>query len=566
MRSCPGQHKMTSNEGRSGAKYIFVTATAEGKSKNDSLRRSHVMHNHVKTRAQTGNPHVPSLPHVLPFLAAGKRSFRLARREPQLQPSRRMVMPALAPAKHQNEGLWDTTPSPASNQTNRDNAPGSTAAKVGNLSTTEIQTLLQLSTSPLLLFGTSRLDSFNILPMKLSPWDEVLVDRFCHYEKWPWCPVSGQILWLPFALSDELAFTATMYSWSVGVGSRLLGKAASTWLESNQDIMRYRVSTISLVNARISNPEDVVKDQTNAAVTIVAHLELLYGTRQAATLHMNGLKALIELRGGLSSFTTPFQLLLQRLLSWVDIFYSETFGTVPMFPPAEIWDLAWHSRDQLVLPGSPIGLLTQDLESSSLRHHEVIEALQDVYELCGIQSSRPMSTLTDHERMLRCDMFTKVESQLNIIVQSTNNVYSSHSGQGGLVWRATALAALIFVHHFLRSNSLFHPQFGILLPMLQKTLSLMQPDLSELAFARSLLFWVLSVGSATSFGLACHDWFVQKLAAACTAYLMGWRELRSLLMGFIWTGIEDEDKYTGVWRMVDQHHCIQQQRLMYVPA
>ncbi|KEF62122.1 uncharacterized protein A1O9_00094 [Exophiala aquamarina CBS 119918] len=97
---------------------------------------------------------------------------------------------------------------------------------------------------------------------------------------------------------------------------------------------------------------------------MVAHLELLHGTRAAATLHMNGLRALIEMRGGFTSFTTPLQLLLQRLIRWVDIFYSETFGTVPMFPPAEIWDLSWHSRDPLALPGSPIGLLPQNLEST----------------------------------------------------------------------------------------------------------------------------------------------------------------------------------------------------------
>lgn len=274
------------------------------------------------------------------------------------------------------------------NQNEPDNPPQRSTTKVENLSADEKQALLRLSTSPLLLFGTSRLDPFDVLPVKLSPWDEILVDRFCHYEKWPWCPVSGQTLWSPFALSDELAFHATMYSWSVGIGSRLLRKSASAWLESNPDIMQHRLSTISLVKTRISDPEEAVKDQTIAAVTMVAHLELLYGTSEAASQHMNGLKTLVEMRGGFTTFVTPLQLLLQRLLSWVDIVYSQLFEQEPMFPPAEIWDVTWYSRDQTALPGSPLGLLPRSLATADIRNDEVIEALQEVYELCEAQKSQ----------------------------------------------------------------------------------------------------------------------------------------------------------------------------------
>lgn len=462
-------------------------------------------------------------------------------------------MPPLAAAKHPKEASLDNISLPEPNHVNGDDLLQGIVTKVENLTTNEIDTLLRLSTSPLLLFGISRLDPFGVLPMKLTPWDEVLVDRFCHYKKWPWCPVSGQSLWSPFALSDELAFSATMYSWSMGVGSRLLGKDASTWLEINPEIMQYRLSTISLVNTRISNPDEAVKDETIAAVTMVTNLELLYGTREAASQHMNGLKALVDMRGGSISFVTPLQLLLQRLLSWVDIVYSEIFGTVPMFPPAEIWDLTWNSHDQLALPGSPIGLLPRALSSTGLTHHEVVDALQDVHELCELQRSRPMRTLQEQERMLRCDMFMKIESRLNIIVQSTNGISFKLDSHRGLIWRATSLGTLIFVHHFLRANPLRHRQFGVLVPMLHETLSQMDQSFRQLAFARPLLFWILSIGSVASSGLTCNDWFVQKLSATCTSYHMGWLELRSLLKGFLWTGTDDEERYLSVWQMVDQY-------------
>ncbi|KAK5049466.1 hypothetical protein LTR84_004395 [Exophiala bonariae] len=538
--------------------YMFVTSTSEGKTKNNSLRRSHVMHSQIKTRTQPNKSYSLSPPQVLPSLLAGKRSFRLARREPQAQSNLRSPPPPplLAPAQRPIRASMGVVNPSATNQVDLSDPPQRSSTKVEDLSADEKQTLLRLSTSPLLLFGNSRLDSLGVLPMKLTPWDEVLVDRFCHYEKWPWCPVSGQTLWSPFALSDELAFSATMYSWSVGIGSRLMGKSASAWLESNPDIMQHRLSTISLVNARISDPEEAVKDQTIAAVTVVAHLELLYGTREAASQHMNGLKALVEMRGGFKTFVTPLQLLLQRLLSWVDIVYSQLFEVPPMFPPAEIWDITWYSRDQMTLPGSPLGLLPRGLVSANIPHDEVLEALQDVRELCEAQKARPMSGLQDHERMLRCDMFLKIESRLNIVVKlisRTATDCSSPRDRTGLVWKATALSALVFVHHFLRGNPLRHRQYGVLVPMLQETLLEMTPDFQELAFARPLLFWILSVACVTSNGLSCHDWLVEKLSMTCSSYLMDWRDLRLLLIGFLWTGSDDDDKYASIWRMLDHY-------------
>lgn len=158
--------------------------------------------------------------------------------------------------------------------------------------------------------------------------------------------------------------------------------------------------------------------------------------------------------------------------------------------------------------------------------------------------------------MLRCDMFLKIESRLNIItklISSTSPDSSSADGKRGLVWKATALTALIFVHHFLRGNPLRHQQYGVLVPMLQDTLFQMAPDFRELAFARPLLFWILSVACVTSNGLSCHGWLVERLSMSCTSYSMDWQDLRLLLTGFLWTGNEDEDKYASVWSLVEHY-------------
>ncbi len=78
---------------------------------------------------------------------------------------------------------------------------------------------------PLLAIGLGQIDPVAALPFELDRVDEALLDRFQHYERWPWCPVSGQSLWAPFAMSDKLVFHATMYSWAIHFRSQFIGDA-----------------------------------------------------------------------------------------------------------------------------------------------------------------------------------------------------------------------------------------------------------------------------------------------------------------------------------------------------
>jgi len=531
----------------SRADYIFIKTTGQGNPQNDTIRRSHVMRTSFRHRTTTQTPAIGIQSQPLASISAGKRSFRLSRQQlQQHQPYDKVQSESIT------SGSGEVPRNATQIEPGEQGQSRTSSISADTLSLDVTQGLLRLSTSPLLIFGISRIDPLGVLPVKLSPWDEVLIDRFCHYKKWPWCPINGQSLWSPFALSDELVFSATMYCWSTGFGSRLAGSEASSWIQNNPGIIQHKLSAISLINKRIADSAQAVRDETIAAVAAITNLELLFGTREAAAKHMQGLRTLIRMRGGFSTFVTGLQLLIQRLVSWTDTIHSGLFGTELTFPPCEIWDVSWSTLEQVSLPGSLIGLSPSNLQASGISHHEVVDILNVTRVLCHEEEKRPLRTLDEHGRMQRADMFLKIENRLMAVLQAMASTSAESWSATSLVWKTIALATLVFVHHCLRHSPLRLPHYRVLVPQLHQALLGMQESFQELAFARSLLFWTLSVGVMTSAGMDCNVWFIEKLAETCTTYSMSWQALRSLLMDCLWTGPADEERYLAVWRAVER--------------
>lgn len=529
----------------SRTEYIFVAAIGQEKVHNDHIRRSHVMRNTFKQRRMISTSSSGTTTRAIGPLAAGKRSFRTNANSLEERHTPAKPTEAVSYQSDTSNDLPDTQDQSSSRVQLRHST-----MSTDDLSPQEIQSLLSRSTSPLILFGKRRIDPFGVLPFNLTPWDEVLLDRFCHYKKWPWCPINGQNLWPEFALSDELVFSATLFSWGTSFHHRLTGQQASSFIENNPGIIRHKLSTISMVNRRVSEPALAVKDETIAAVVALTNLELLFGDRSVAAHHMKGLKTLVTMRGGYPTFVTDSQLLVRRLISSTDLMYSELFRVPLFFAPIEIWDLPWRKSDQMFLPGSPIGLSSKDLEASGVEHHEMIDILGGVNSLSRAEEIRPLITLNEHEKTQRADSYLKVERRLMLIVHATDSV--AMGGWNASVWKITALTTLIFVHHFLRHNPFKLRYFALLVEQLYHVMSRLGENFPELTFSRSLLLWILTIGAVASSHTERHGWFVQKLSNACALYSMGWHELRAQLVGFMWTGPADEGEYVEMWQRVEE--------------
>lgn len=390
-------------------------------------------------------------------------------------------------------------------------------------------------------------DPFGSLAVQLDSKDDVFLYRFHRVDRYPWCPINGQSSWSVFALSDQLVFHATMFS----SGMHFRNRVQTPDPRDELHVIHHKLAAISLINDRLSDPEQATSDQTIAAVAALTNIALVMDSYPEATKHMQGLEALVNMRGGLLTFSSEVQQHLQRLINWNDLTYSETFDDKLRFPPGQVCEEAWENFRHPALAGSLPGLSNAELRAAGAPHHEVLELLEDIRQLCYTEQASPLSRTDDLGRMRRGDLFFRVERRLRVIVQG-----ETAPGTGrwrATVWRAVSLAAQIFTHHHLRGNPLRYRHFPILSAQLYDTLLTMSEDLSEFDFAPALLIWMLTTGAVVTWTAGVHGAFVSMLESACVRYgLMDWERFRDVLSHFLWTGEAAEKRYLDLWREVEE--------------
>lgn len=405
---------------------------------------------------------------------------------------------------------------------------------------------------PITSLGVSRNDPFDTLPARLNASDELLLSRFRTHERFPWCPINGQGLWPQFAYSDQLVFHATMYSFGMHFKCRTHPGVAIPPLDPEADmrIIQHKLAAISLVNDRLSDERQAVSDGCIAAVATLANMALILDSHEEAKKHMQGLEAVIKMRGGLLSLGNGVQTHLQRLISFNDLAYSELFDEELRFPPLiEVWNGAWSTLDEPDDCGPLPGLGRAELEYFRIHPHPVLEVLDDIRRLCHSERKKPLNRCDDVARMIRADVCLKLERRLRLILKSV--APPSSNAIDGAFWRATALAAQIHVHHKLRGNPIRYRHFRILTTQLYDTLLTLDEDLPELDFAPALSIWILTTGVLTCTDTVIRSEFLGMLRKACWRFnLEDWQAFHWTLTKFLWTGETDEGRYRELWEEI----------------
>ncbi|EQB55014.1 hypothetical protein CGLO_05087 [Colletotrichum gloeosporioides Cg-14] len=87
--------------------------------------------------------------------------------------------------------------------------------------------------------------------------------------------------------------------------------------------------TVSELNRQLSNPKTALTDSTTTVVMFMVFIAECFGDIECAHMHMMGLRNIIDLRGGLSSYDE--KPLLQEKLRRADLIYSMCTGYKPAY-------------------------------------------------------------------------------------------------------------------------------------------------------------------------------------------------------------------------------------------
>ncbi|CZR70130.1 uncharacterized protein PAC_20031 [Phialocephala subalpina] len=103
---------------------------------------------------------------------------------------------------------------------------------------------------------------------------------------------------------------------------------ASVYYDTGANDLFHCQQTLSLVSQRLSNCTQQTSDETIGAVGLLVIHNILTGTNEHSTLHMNGLQQMVRARGGLDGLPTR----LRKTLTMIDIFHATTWDCCPRFP------------------------------------------------------------------------------------------------------------------------------------------------------------------------------------------------------------------------------------------
>ncbi|KAJ9612923.1 hypothetical protein H2200_002864 [Cladophialophora chaetospira] len=391
------------------------------------------------------------------------------------------------------------------------------------------------------------LDIFGVLPIQAQPWDETLITRWLNYDRIPWCPVNGQSQWIPFVAMSPVLLHTNLYCWGMHWHGKLTGIEQQIFLYQNPRILEHKISAIQMVNSYLES-RTTVPDEVLAAVAIFINVSLQFFNREEAISHMAGLETLVRLRGGLESLSGmgTVGVLLQRMISWNDLFFVELFGGNLRFSLLPRWDEAWQTVYEPLLDDPVTHLEPLQARFAGNLGQEITTILREIQVVCNDIQARPFETLNTEDKTLRHDLLFRFERRLCLATRITTvqTYFDPQNRSHDTVWRAVAYAALMFVHHHMRPGYELHwAQFRALTVQLRGELSSLTT--SSWDAVPALHLWVLSVGSWVS---QREVWILNMLAEACRARgCVTWDAYERVLDDCPSLGVADQEKFRIVW-------------------
>ncbi|KAL1861333.1 hypothetical protein VTK73DRAFT_7148 [Phialemonium thermophilum] len=376
-------------------------------------------------------------------------------------------------------------------------------------------------------------------PVALSPSMQAAFGRFFHFvvEKiYPahlgLCHCSVLSVWLRDMFSDEAAAHCAVTLMDA-CNELCLGEAYSS-LES----LHHLSLAIRLVNKRLAG-DDALADSTLTLVMMLILQEQIRKGMFEADIHFEGLKKLVELRGGIEKLETNLPLVLK--ICKIDICYCLQWAK----PLTFFRDRMCHVRDALAASGHS---LDPEAAISTIRHAGLDAGLYallvDVVDVCkvfnAILPGRTMETTTFQEMLIS-------------ILSRLNRFCPLHTWQGsadGTNTEATYHIGLtIFAMSlFLQYDSRRAVRYETVFVRLRNVVCHRKEGVDD-----DLRLWAVVMGGIW----AAHDenwtWLVSEIVAVCARLkLSSWEEMRGVVQRYPWITVFHDPLGQAVWNRVSR--------------
>ncbi|KAJ5578804.1 uncharacterized protein N7459_007768 [Penicillium hispanicum] len=371
-------------------------------------------------------------------------------------------------------------------------------------------------------------DPFAVLPVKIEPYMQTLLHYYTTIGWKMFYSIEKHTIfnpmteyWLSLAYRDA-AFMHT-----------IIGCAESHFAESpsyhdRPITVKHLNAAISIINRRLANSE-VITDGTLVVIATMAMIEKHRGAHANWKIHMEGLKKLLRLRGGLGSLES--QPLLMTKLHRADLCGSVDALQVPYFSRRSILNLPMGNAHELPSPGFRI--LDQLLHlDTSLKAgvHALFQSTVSFQQL-GVTSSNTEAAkirywITETQYMLLSLKYAEPCYEL------------------------CRVALILFTGIFLKESPPNSPVLDMLITKIQALYEESAPSLASRwggVLTEEFSLWIFFLTASVAASLQLREWSMLRIMeSASLLRLNEWEATLNVLRNFLWDS-SFNDRFRCIW-------------------
>ncbi|KAL4785207.1 hypothetical protein BJX76DRAFT_189589 [Aspergillus varians] len=346
-------------------------------------------------------------------------------------------------------------------------------------------------------------------------------------------PDSMKSIWVRYFFIDEAYFHCSVAT-SILCSKNLVG-------ESTQG-MYHIARTYRIIQERLMSREEATSDMTIAILVAMSQYERLQGQYERGYVHVQGLRRMVELRGGVKRFGTECVGVIQKVLR-ADLEYALQLGSRTLFGFEGIEylrllhrlgiDYGREGRDQtnnIEVDSSLQKRLRADLRASFAEARCLAAMLNDA----GAGYRQRLGAEEFHNTIILLGYCLLHIGPLDHSSEPDACLMSSMSTLEG----AIHLGLIAFLVTFLRGLDHRIADKPLLSHRLQLTiqkLSLSVEAGQENQTVKSVLLWTLFIGAVVVFKPTDDEWLIPITNTAMKALeLSTWEDVKQVLAGFPW--------------------------------
>ncbi|KAJ3550272.1 hypothetical protein NM208_g61 [Fusarium decemcellulare] len=331
------------------------------------------------------------------------------------------------------------------------------------------------------------------------------------------------VSWWPLALADPALFHVSIQTASLDEELR-----SQKGFPVSELLM---MDSVSLVRQKVENSVLAYQDDTLNAVVTLAAIEHGKGNVHASTAHIEGVKRMVGVRGGINQvrLTSP---LTARMIAWVSMLVTRA----PQFPTQDDFGL-----------GDGVGPIFQwllvptdlDPEDEAVFALDIDTALADILirlrRLFHTPEDPSLSTTDLHD--LTCFVVHRLLLLGPLVSENLTHSATSESLRHALALYMLIIHGTTYYSHADLANAIIL-QLRSHLTVSTRTGSIHGP----------LEIWILSVGLVSTTIAADRQWFADKAATAAKALnLHTWEDVLACLKTVLWLETQRGGMFRQQW-------------------